>query len=177
MSTTAAPPTTFDQNCLTVLECYAVRDAAAKVSHSDYSGWLDRILDVPGLETSSLTSIHGFLIAQGLIKFEFTESFMRIILVFENKSFAGRIFKSFVLFIFIYRLIELLYLSCVFNSAFSYLIVVVEALFVHSQLHGYVFVVYQNIVQRFEINVFFNFHVAMLVLVKLIWLIILRDFN
>jgi hypothetical protein len=65
MSTTEAPPTTFDQNCLTVLECYAVRDAAAKVSHSDYSGWL-------GLETSSLTSIHGFLIAQGLIKFEFT---------------------------------------------------------------------------------------------------------
>ena len=72
MSTTAAQPTTFDQNCLTVLECYAVRDAAAKASHADYSGWLDRILDVPGLEASSLTSIHGFLIAQGLIKFEFT---------------------------------------------------------------------------------------------------------
>lgn len=72
MSTATAHPTTFDQNCLTVLECYAVRDAAAKASHADYSGWLDRILDVPGLEASSLTSIHGFLIAQGLIKFEFT---------------------------------------------------------------------------------------------------------
>ena len=112
-----------------------------------------------------------------MIKFEFTESFMRIILVFENKSFAGMIFKIFVLFIFIYRLIELLDFSWVFHSTFGYLIVVVEALFVHSQLHGYVFVVYQNIVQRFEINVFFNFHVAMLVLVKLIWLVILRDFN
>jgi hypothetical protein len=72
MSTTEAHSTTFDQNCLTVLECYAVRDAAAKASRSDYSGWLDRLLDVPGLEASSLTSIHGFLIAQGLIKFEFT---------------------------------------------------------------------------------------------------------
>lgn len=112
-----------------------------------------------------------------MIKFEFTESFMRIILVFENKSFAGMIFKIFVLFIFIYRLIELLDFFWVFHSTFGYLIVVVEALFVHSQLHGYVFVVYQNIVQRFEINVFFNFHVAMLVLVKLIWLVILRDFN
>ncbi len=112
-----------------------------------------------------------------MIKFEFTESFMRIILVFENKSFAGMIFKIFVLFIFIYRLIELLDFSWVFHSTFGYLIVVVEALFVHSQLHGYVFVVYQNIIQRFEINVFFNFHVAVLVLVKLIWLVILRDFN
>jgi hypothetical protein len=57
---------------LTVLECYAVRDVAAKATNTDYAGWLDRILEVPGLESSSLTSIHGFLIAQGLIKFEFT---------------------------------------------------------------------------------------------------------
>jgi hypothetical protein len=72
MSTTQTPPDTFDQNCLTVLECYAVRDVAAKATNTDYAGWLDRILEVPGLESSSLTSIHGFLIAQGLIKFEFT---------------------------------------------------------------------------------------------------------
>ena len=62
----------FENNCLTVLNCYAVRDAAEKVSNGEYAGWLDRIQDVPGIETSSLTSIHGFLIAQGLIRFEFT---------------------------------------------------------------------------------------------------------
>jgi len=72
MSTTEAHPTTFDQNCVTVLECYAVRDAAAKSATGEYAGWLDRLLEVPGIESSSLTSIHGFLIAQGLIKFEFT---------------------------------------------------------------------------------------------------------
>lgn len=72
MSATASHSVTFEQNCLIVLECYAVRDAAAKVTQTEYAGWLDRILDIPGLEPSSLTSIHGFLIAQGLIKFEFT---------------------------------------------------------------------------------------------------------
>ena len=61
----------FEASCLAVLDCYAVRDAAAKTSASEYSGWLDRIQDVPGIECSSLTAIHGFLIAQGLIKFEF----------------------------------------------------------------------------------------------------------
>ena len=72
MSTAITQSNTFDQNCLTVLECYAVRDVAAKATNPEYAGWLDRILEVPGLESSSLTSIHGFLIAQGLIKFEFT---------------------------------------------------------------------------------------------------------
>lgn len=72
MSTATTQTDTFDQNCLTVLECYAVRDAASKAMSADYTGWLDRVLEVPGLESSSLTSIHGFLIAQGLIKFEFT---------------------------------------------------------------------------------------------------------
>lgn len=62
----------FEQSCLKVLECYAVRDAAAKSAAPQYSGWLDRIIDVPGLESVHLTSIHGFLIAQGLIRFEFT---------------------------------------------------------------------------------------------------------
>lgn len=72
MSTVTTQSNTFDQNCLTVLECYAVRDVSAKAANPEYTGWLDRILEVPGLEPSSLTSIHGFLIAQGLIKFEFT---------------------------------------------------------------------------------------------------------
>ena len=72
MSATEANSATFEHDCLTVLECYAVRDAAAKTASREYSGWLDRIVDVPGLEPSLLTSIHGFLIAQGLIRFEFT---------------------------------------------------------------------------------------------------------
>lgn len=54
------------------MSCYAVRDAAAKAMTSEYAGWLDRIQDVPGIEKVALTSIHGFLIAQGLIRFEFT---------------------------------------------------------------------------------------------------------
>jgi hypothetical protein len=62
----------FEKDCLTVLNCYAIRDAAAKAMTGENSGWLDRIQDVPGIEKFSLTSIHGFLIAQGLIRFEFT---------------------------------------------------------------------------------------------------------
>lgn len=62
----------FEDNCLEVLKCYAVRDATSKAASREYTGWLDRIQNVPGIETSSLTSIHGFLIAQGLIRFEFT---------------------------------------------------------------------------------------------------------
>lgn len=62
----------FEEHCLAVLDCYAVRDATAKSSAKEYSGWLDRIQNVPGIESTSLTAIHGFLIAQGLIKFEFT---------------------------------------------------------------------------------------------------------
>jgi len=72
MSATAIQSEPFERNCLTVLECYSVRDAAAKASHPEYAGWLDRILDVPGVDKAALTSIHGFLIAQGLIRFEFT---------------------------------------------------------------------------------------------------------
>ena len=49
----------------------AVRDAAAKSAAKEYAGWLDRILDIQGIEKTTLTSIHGFLIAQGLIRFEF----------------------------------------------------------------------------------------------------------
>ena len=62
----------FEDSCLEVLRCYAVRDAASKSGTGEYTGWLDRIQNLPGIETSSLTSIHGFLIAQGLIRFEFT---------------------------------------------------------------------------------------------------------
>ena len=71
MNDSAAKQSEFEQNCLTVLNCYAVRDASAKAATKEYAGWLDRIQDVQGIERSTLTSIHGFLIAQGLIRFEF----------------------------------------------------------------------------------------------------------
>lgn len=72
MTESASHSSEFEKNCLTVLNCYAARDAAAKATAREYAGWLDRIQDVPGIEKLSLTSIHGFLIAQGLIRFEFT---------------------------------------------------------------------------------------------------------
>lgn len=71
MNDAAAKQSEFEQDCLTVLNCYAVRDAAAKAATKEYAGWLDRIQDVQGIERTTLTSIHGFLIAQGLIRFEF----------------------------------------------------------------------------------------------------------
>ncbi len=71
MNDSVAKQSEFEQNCLTVLNCYAVRDAAAKAATKEYAGWLDRIQDVQGIEKTTLTSIHGFLIAQGLIRFEF----------------------------------------------------------------------------------------------------------
>lgn len=64
------PPS--ETGCLAVLNCYAVRAASARSVHPDNSGWLDRIVEMPGLEPSQLTTIHGYLIAQGLIRFEFT---------------------------------------------------------------------------------------------------------
>ena len=64
------PP--FEVSCLAVLNCYAVQGAVAKAVNPEHSGWLDRISDLPGLERSCLTTIHGYLIAQGLIRFEFT---------------------------------------------------------------------------------------------------------
>lgn len=71
MTEPASQSSKFEQSCLAVLDCYAVRDAAAKASSGEYSGWLDRIQEVAGIESTSLTAIHGFLIAQGLIRFEF----------------------------------------------------------------------------------------------------------
>ena len=71
MNDSSTKQSEFEQNCLTVLNCYAVRDAAAKAASKEYAGWLDRIQDVQDIEKTTLTSIHGLLIAQGLIRFEF----------------------------------------------------------------------------------------------------------
>lgn len=72
MSSTEERLSLLESRCLAVLDCYAVREAAAKAAEAEFSGWLDRVCDVPGIEFSELTGIHGHLIALGLIRFEFT---------------------------------------------------------------------------------------------------------
>lgn len=62
----------ISDDCLSVLSSYAIRDAAAKASNPEYSGWLDRVDEVAGVDKVRLTGIHGFLIAQGMLKFEIT---------------------------------------------------------------------------------------------------------
>lgn len=62
----------ISDDCLSVLSSYAIRDAAAKASNPEYSGWLDRVDEVVGVDKVRLTGIHGFLIAQGMLKFEIT---------------------------------------------------------------------------------------------------------
>lgn len=61
----------FEEQCLTVLSSYLRIEAESKATNSDFSGWLDRVVTVPGVETSALTQVHGYLIAEGLIRFEF----------------------------------------------------------------------------------------------------------
>ena len=72
MSSLDEPQPQFAARCLAVLDCYAVREASAKTAGADFSGWLDRVCDVPGIEFADLTAVHGYLIAQGLVRFEFT---------------------------------------------------------------------------------------------------------
>lgn len=59
-------------DCIAVLNCYALRDLTAKSENPEYSGWLNRVDDVAGVDPTSLTRIHGMLIAQGMLKFEIT---------------------------------------------------------------------------------------------------------
>ena len=62
----------LSRDCVTVLQTYSVRDLAAKSSVADYAGWLDRVEQVPGIDAAALSTIHGFLMAQGMLKFEIT---------------------------------------------------------------------------------------------------------
>jgi hypothetical protein len=59
-------------DCIAVLNCYALRDLTSKSENPEYSGWLNRVDDVAGVDPTSLTRIHGMLIAQGMLKFEIT---------------------------------------------------------------------------------------------------------
>lgn len=62
----------LSEDCLKVLGNYAVREVAVKTGSAEHSGWLDRIDQMPGMDARELTVIHGFLIAQGMLKFEIT---------------------------------------------------------------------------------------------------------
>jgi hypothetical protein len=68
-SESSQPP--FELRCLTVLDGYAVREAAARTASAEWTGWLDRVSEIAGLAATELTTIHGWLIAQGLLRFEF----------------------------------------------------------------------------------------------------------
>lgn len=90
----------LSQDCLKVLSTYAVREVAVRARQPDGAGWLDRVDEVPGVEPAALTMIHGFLIAQGMLKFEITgrsvglqyqlSSFGRETLARESAGTAGR---------------------------------------------------------------------------------------
>ena len=62
----------LSEDCRTVLNIYAVREHAQKKAAVENPGWLDRIEDVDGIAPTSLTSIHGMLIARGLLRFQIT---------------------------------------------------------------------------------------------------------
>jgi hypothetical protein len=63
----------LNADCIAVLERYAVRETAVKaLNDPEHSGWLERIDQMPDMEDCDLTSAHGKLIAEGLLKFEVT---------------------------------------------------------------------------------------------------------
>jgi hypothetical protein len=61
----------FEEQCLAVLGSYLRFEAEMKATDPEFNGWLDRVLAVPGVDSSTLTRVHGYLIAEGLIRFEF----------------------------------------------------------------------------------------------------------
>lgn len=62
----------LSDECLQVLGSYAVREIASKKANPESNGWLDRLADVPGVDATAMTTIHGILIAEGMLKFEIT---------------------------------------------------------------------------------------------------------
>lgn len=72
MKTSLEQPATLESQCLEVLGCYAALEAAEKSAQADFNGWVDRIPAAPGIDAAQLPGIHGQLIAQGLLRFEFS---------------------------------------------------------------------------------------------------------
>lgn len=61
----------LEEQCLALLTAYSVRDAAARTDAEEYDGWLDRVGEIDSIESSQMSALHGLLIAQGCLKFEF----------------------------------------------------------------------------------------------------------
>lgn len=65
-------PDSLESQCLQVLGCYAALETVVRSEQADFNGWVDRIAEAPGIEPARLPGIHGQLIAQGLLRFEFS---------------------------------------------------------------------------------------------------------
>jgi hypothetical protein len=61
----------LEEQCLALLTAYSVQDAAARTDVEEYDGWLDRVGEIDSVESSQMSALHGLLIAQGCLKFEF----------------------------------------------------------------------------------------------------------
>ncbi|MFM7055473.1 MAG: hypothetical protein ACKO2P_00980 [Planctomycetota bacterium] len=72
MQTSPEQPVSLERQCLEVLGCYVALEVAVKSEQADFSGWVDRIAEAPGISPAQLPGIHGQLIAQGLLRFEFS---------------------------------------------------------------------------------------------------------
>ncbi len=72
MKTSPDQSVSLESQCLVVLGCYAALEVAVKSEQADFNGWVDRISEAPGIAAAQLPGIHGQLIAQGLLRFEFS---------------------------------------------------------------------------------------------------------
>jgi len=53
-----------------LLEAYLERDRQEQERQEEFSGWVDRINSVEGIEPEFMSRVHGKLISLGLLKFE-----------------------------------------------------------------------------------------------------------
>jgi hypothetical protein len=53
-----------------LLACYRDGRDAARAADPEFSGWLERVMSVEGVEDGQLPKLHGKLIALGFLKFQ-----------------------------------------------------------------------------------------------------------
>lgn len=61
----------LQDQCLSLLTAYSVRDVALRADNGDYDGWLDRVCELESINPEQISILHGLLIAEGCLKFEF----------------------------------------------------------------------------------------------------------
>ena len=61
----------LQEQCLALLTAYSVRDVELRANKGEYDGWLDRVCELESINTEQLSTLHGLLIAEGCLKFEF----------------------------------------------------------------------------------------------------------